>query len=178
MPNFPRPRLFPRRWSSLLAAGLLGSLAVALPIQTGAFASAGSSHPATAAAPSESRVPTGFTEQRRRVGKVNINYVKGGHGPTLVLIHGYPQNWYEWRPLLPELAKHYTVIAPDLRGAGKSDAPAGGYDKETMVADLHGLPAQPLGLFDPTHENSIDGPGRSMRHKFLLRIAKPAAPRP
>ncbi len=147
MPKIPRPQLSPRRWSRLLAAGLLGSLAVALPIQTGAFASA-SSHPVAApaaAAPSESRIPAGFTEQRRLVGKVNINYVRGGHGPTLVLIHGYPQNWYEWRPLLPELAKHYTVIAPDLRGAGKSDAPAGGYDKKTMAADIHGLLTQ-LGL--------------------------------
>ncbi|MFC7647294.1 alpha/beta fold hydrolase [Streptosporangium lutulentum] len=47
-----------------------------------------------------------------------------GHGKTLVLLHGYPQTWYTWREVLPELAKHYTVIAPDLRGAGKSDAPA------------------------------------------------------
>jgi pimeloyl-ACP methyl ester carboxylesterase len=65
--------------------------------------------------------------------------VRGGHGPTLVLVHGFPQTWFEWRELLPELAKHYTVIAPDLRGAGKSDAPAGGYDKKTLAADLHGL---------------------------------------
>ena len=64
--------------------------------------------------------------------------MSGGHGPTLVLLHGYPQTWYEWREILPELAKHYTVIAPDLPGAGKSDAPAGGYDKKTMAADLHG----------------------------------------
>jgi len=144
MPNILRPHSTPRRWSRLLAVGLLGSLAVALPLQTGATASV-SGHAAGAEAPTESRVPAGFTEQRRRVGDVSINYVRGGHGPTLVLVHGYPQNWYEWRPLLPELAKHYTVIAPDLRGAGKSDAPAGGYDKKTMAADIHGLLTQ-LGL--------------------------------
>jgi pimeloyl-ACP methyl ester carboxylesterase len=85
------------------------------------------------------RVPAGFTERRTRVGDVGINYVRGGHGPTLVLVHGFPQTWFEWRELLPELARHYTVIAPDLRGAGKSDAPAGGYDKKTLAADLHGL---------------------------------------
>ncbi len=112
-----------------------------LPIQAGALASA----PSASAKTGERRVPAGFTEQRRLVGDVNINYVRGGHGPTLVLIHGYPQNWYEWRDLLPELAEHYTVIAPDLRGAGKSDAPAGGYDKKTMAADIHGLLTQ-LGL--------------------------------
>ncbi|MER5643424.1 alpha/beta hydrolase [Streptosporangium sp. NPDC002524] len=87
----------------------------------------------------EPRVPAGFRERRAQVGDVAINYVRGGHGPTLVLLHGYPQTWYTWREVLPELAKHYTVIAPDLRGAGKSDAPAGGYDKKTLAADVHGL---------------------------------------
>ncbi|MCT9932367.1 alpha/beta hydrolase [Planotetraspora sp. A-T 1434] len=91
------------------------------------------------------RVPAGFTERKVRVGGVGINYVRGGHGPTLVLVHGYPQTWYEWREILPELAKHYTVIAPDLRGAGRSDAPSGGYDKKTMAADIHGL-LERLGL--------------------------------
>ncbi|MEU7870283.1 alpha/beta hydrolase [Dactylosporangium sp. NPDC049140] len=99
----------------------------------------------TVAAGREPRVPYGFTEQRALVGNVGINYVRGGHGPTLVLVHGFPQTWYEWRGILPELAKHYTVIAPDLRGAGRSDAPAGGYDKKTMAADIHGLLVQ-LGL--------------------------------
>ncbi|GII78961.1 hypothetical protein Sru01_39430 [Sphaerisporangium rufum] len=87
----------------------------------------------------ETRVPAGFQEKKVQVGDVAINYVRGGRGPTLVLLHGYPQTWYTWREILPDLAKHYTVIAPDLRGAGKSDAPAGGYDKKTLAADLHGL---------------------------------------
>lgn len=99
----------------------------------------------TAATGRDPRVPYGFTEQRAMVGNVGINYVRGGHGPTLVLVHGYPQTWYEWRGILPELARYYTVIAPDLRGAGRSDAPAAGYDKKTMAADIHGLLAQ-LGL--------------------------------
>jgi len=93
----------------------------------------------------EPRVPAGFRETRVKVGDVAINYVRGGHGPTLVLLHGYPQTWYTWREVLPELAKHYTVVAPDLRGAGKSDAPAGGYDKKTLAADVYGLLAK-IGL--------------------------------
>ncbi|MEV4654872.1 alpha/beta hydrolase [Micromonospora sp. NPDC049301] len=93
----------------------------------------------------DGRVPDGFTEQRARVGDVTLNYVRGGHGPTLVLLHGYPQCWYMWRPLLPELARHFEVVAPDLRGFGGSDAPDGGYDKKTVAADLHGLLDQ-LGL--------------------------------
>ncbi|WP_433064907.1 alpha/beta fold hydrolase [Dactylosporangium sp. CS-033363] len=107
---------------------LLTVLALVLAVGTGA-----------AASPDDRRVPAGFTEQRTRVGSISLNYVRGGHGPTLVLVHGYPQTWYEWHGILPELAKHYTVIAPDLRGAGRSDAPAGGYDKATMAADVHGL---------------------------------------
>jgi pimeloyl-ACP methyl ester carboxylesterase len=76
------------------------------------------------------------------MGSVGIDYVIGGRGPTLVLLHGYPQSWYEWRHILPALAEHYTVIAPSLRGAGHSDAPPAGYDKKTLAGDIHGLLAQ------------------------------------
>ncbi|MGB3483452.1 MAG: alpha/beta hydrolase [Mycobacterium sp.] len=85
------------------------------------------------------RVPAGFARHRQSVGGVGIDYVIGGSGPTLVLLHGYPQTWYEWRHLLPTFAEHYTVIAPSLRGAGASDAPAAGYDKSTLAGDIHGL---------------------------------------
>ncbi|MGC0343694.1 alpha/beta fold hydrolase [Streptomyces sp. SLBN-8D4] len=84
-------------------------------------------------------MPAGFSEHKTRVAGIGINYVIGGHGPTLVLIHGYPQTWYEWHGIMPALAEHYTVIAPDLPGAGRSDAPASGYDKKTMAAKLHAL---------------------------------------
>lgn len=95
----------------------------------------------------DGRVPAGFTEQRAQVGDVAINYVRGGRGPTVVLLHGYPQCWRTWRGLLPELAASYQVVAPDLRGFGDSDAPPDGYDKKTVAADLHGL-LTGLGLTD------------------------------
>ncbi|SCF10695.1 Pimeloyl-ACP methyl ester carboxylesterase [Micromonospora matsumotoense] len=95
----------------------------------------------------DGRVPAGFTEQRAQVGDVAINYVRGGQGPTVVLLHGYPQCWRMWRGLLPELAATYQVVAPDLRGFGDSDAPPEGYDKLTVAADLHGL-LTGLGLAD------------------------------
>jgi pimeloyl-ACP methyl ester carboxylesterase len=91
------------------------------------------------------RVPDPFTEQTARVGDLAINYVRGGRGDTLVLLHGYPQTWYMWRKVLPALAAHYTVIAPDLRGAGGSTAPPGGYDKKTLARDVYALLVQ-LGL--------------------------------
>ncbi|MFI9560443.1 alpha/beta fold hydrolase [Nonomuraea endophytica] len=96
-------------------------------------------------AAAEPRVPAGFAERTARVNGITVNYVRGGRGPTLVLLHGYPQTWYEWRDILPALARHFTVIAPDLRGAGGSSTPPGGYDKKTMAADLDGLLSQ-LGL--------------------------------
>ncbi|WP_020549737.1 alpha/beta fold hydrolase [Embleya scabrispora] len=112
-------------------------------VATTVFAAAvtvGAAEPAPAAAASaREHIPVGFGERKAELGAVDLNYVIGGHGPTLVLIHGYPQTWYEWHDILPALAQHYTVIAPDLRGAGKSDAPATGYDKKTMADDIHRL---------------------------------------
>lgn len=91
--------------------------------------------------------PSGFTEQKASAGGIGINYVRGGHGPTLLLVAGYPQTWYAWDDILPELARHYTVVAPDLPGSGGSDAPAGtsAYTKKAMAGDLYQLLAK-LGL--------------------------------
>ena len=86
--------------------------------------------------------PPNFKHQTANVNGVNIHYVIGGEGEPLVLIHGFGQNWFMWNRLLPELSKHFTVIAPDLRGTGESDKPAGGYDKKTMSTDIHELVKQ------------------------------------
>src|SRR5256714_1009368 len=88
---------------------------------------------------STSRIPGGFTEKTARVNGVTLNYATGGTGPAVVLLHGYPQTWYMWRKVMPALAGQYTVIAPDLRGSGGSDAPATGYDKASLAADIHQL---------------------------------------
>jgi pimeloyl-ACP methyl ester carboxylesterase len=89
--------------------------------------------------------PEGFTQASARVGEVTVNYVRGGVGEPLVLLHGYPQNWYMWRRVLPAFAERYTVIAPDLPGAGDSSALADGYDKRSLAGHIHGLLGQ-LGL--------------------------------
>ena len=83
--------------------------------------------------------PPGFKHASANVNGVNIHYVTGGQGEPLVLLHGFGQNWYMWNRLLPELSKHFTVIAPDLRGVGESDKPDSGYDKKTMAVDIHEL---------------------------------------
>jgi pimeloyl-ACP methyl ester carboxylesterase len=86
--------------------------------------------------------PADFKHQSANVNGIKIHYVIGGKGEPLVLIHGFGQNWYMWNRLLPELSKHFTVIAPDLRGVGESDKPASGYDKKTMAGDIHELVKQ------------------------------------
>lgn len=83
--------------------------------------------------------PANFKHQMANVNGVNIHYVIGGEGEPLVLVHGFGQNWYMWNRILPELSKHFTVIAPDLRGVGESEKTAGGYDKKTMATDIHEL---------------------------------------
>lgn len=68
--------------------------------------------------------PDGFTHHTTRTSAGRIHYVRGGSGPLLLLLHGWPQTWFEWRRVMPELAEHYTVVAADWRGAGFSGRPA------------------------------------------------------
>jgi pimeloyl-ACP methyl ester carboxylesterase len=65
--------------------------------------------------------------------------VTGGEGPPLLLLHGWPQTWYAWRLLMPALARHFHVIAPDQRGTGLSGKPEDGYDTGTLAGDLVAL---------------------------------------
>jgi len=58
-----------------------------------------------------------------------------GDDPVL-LLHGWPQHWYEWRELMPALADRHRVLAMDLRGFGWSDAPRTGYEKENLASDV------------------------------------------
>jgi pimeloyl-ACP methyl ester carboxylesterase len=59
---------------------------------------------------------------------------QAGEGPLLLLLHGWPQHWYEWRNLVPLLAGERRLLMPDLRGFGWSQAPGRGYDPETFAA--------------------------------------------
>jgi pimeloyl-ACP methyl ester carboxylesterase len=69
---------------------------------------------------------------------VKIHYVTLGNGPLVVLIHGFPDYWYSWRDQMPELAKHFQVVAIDQRGYNKSDQPKGveSYALNELVADV------------------------------------------
>jgi pimeloyl-ACP methyl ester carboxylesterase len=84
-------------------------------------------------------VVEGMTHRQVDVGGVAIHAAEAGSGPPVVLLHGWPQNWYVWRKVAPALADDYHVICPDLRGFGWSDAPPGPYDKATLASDVIGL---------------------------------------
>jgi pimeloyl-ACP methyl ester carboxylesterase len=70
---------------------------------------------------------------------LRMHVAEAGAGEPLLLLHGFPQHWWGWYKVLPALAQRYRVIAPDLRGAGWTDAPAAGYTPEQLVADVVAL---------------------------------------
>ena len=67
---------------------------------------------------------------------LTLHAVIGGHGPPLLLLCGWPQTWYAFRHLMPALASHFTIIAPDPRGVGLSTIPLTGYDLRTLAQDM------------------------------------------
>ena len=91
----------------------------------------------------------GFRNGNADVNGTRIHYVVGGKGAPLVLLPGWPETWWSYHKIMPELAKHYTVIAVDLRGMGGSAKPAGGYDKKNMAKDIYEL-VKSLG-YDKAH---------------------------
>ncbi|MCH2374511.1 MAG: alpha/beta hydrolase, partial [Planctomycetes bacterium] len=65
----------------------------------------------------------GFTTFDVQANGIRIHVARGGSGPPLLLLHGYPQTHVEWHKIAPRLAQQYTVVAPDLRGYGDSEKP-------------------------------------------------------
>ena len=80
-----------------------------------------------------------FTSRYVEAREVRLHAVIGGEGPPLLLVHGWPQTWYAWRMLMPELARDFDVVAIDQRGIGLSDKPEAGYDTGTLAGDLVAL---------------------------------------
>jgi pimeloyl-ACP methyl ester carboxylesterase len=78
-------------------------------------------------------------ERRVTVAGLNVHVVEAGSGTPVLLLHGFPQSSREYAAVMADLSQSARVIAPDLRGAGRTDAPAEGYDLNTLVADVIGL---------------------------------------
>jgi len=85
-------------------------------------------------------LPAGFTDTftSRYIDthELRQHAVIGGQGPPLLLVHGWPENWYTWRLLMPALARDFEVVAVDQRGVGLTDKPQDGYDTGTLAGDL------------------------------------------
>jgi len=95
------------------------------------FSSAIPANPRTATETIASRTAT--------VNGLKLHYLAAGHGPAVLLLHGYTQTSRMWRPIIPRLAEKFTVIAPDLPGIGDSEIPADGLDMKTAAIRIHAL---------------------------------------
>jgi len=81
----------------------------------------------------------GITANDVHVDGLNLHYLSAGSGPAIILLHGYTQTSRMWRPLIPQLATKFRVIAPDLPGIGDSGIPKDGLDMKTAAVRIHAL---------------------------------------
>lgn len=84
----------------------------------------------------------GVTERRVETNGISLNIAEAGEGPLVLLLHGFPESWYSWRhQFAPLAAAGYHVVAPDMRGYGKSDRPQDitAYNQVEVVKDIIGL---------------------------------------
>jgi pimeloyl-ACP methyl ester carboxylesterase len=101
-----------------------------------------------------------ITHHKIEANGISTHFVRAGAGELVVLLHGFPETCFAWRKVIPDLARHYTVIAPDLRGCGDTDKPEADYDNHTVANDIRQL-VQQLGL----------GPVRLVGHDIGMRAA-------
>jgi haloacetate dehalogenase len=119
----------------------------------------------------------GFELSEVDVGEVRLRVRRGGSGPGLLLLHGYPQSHLMWLQIAPALAEHFTVVAPDLRGYGGSSKPAStpdhaAHSKRAMAADGVALMRE-LGFA----EFDVIGHDRGGRVGYRMALDHPAAVR-
>src|ERR1700730_11485461 len=112
----------------------LGAIALSL-LLSGSLATA----QARAQEPGEAQPPPGLASATAKVNGTVLHYVRGGKGPPVILLHGFPQDWSEYRAIMPRLSQRFTVVSVDLRGIGGSAAAAGGYDAANMAEDVRRL---------------------------------------
>src|ERR671916_187124 len=94
---------------------------------------------------------------------LRFHVAEAGAGEPVVLLHGWPQHWYEWREVIGPLAAHYRVICPDLRGFGWSEAPPGGAPSRAPSST-------------PSPFRSASRPGRGRRRRSTARSSCVSSP--
>jgi pimeloyl-ACP methyl ester carboxylesterase len=92
-----------------------------------------------ACAQNEAKLPAGFVSKDASIDGLKLHYTMGGHGPAVVLLHGFAETSRMWTPILPVLGEKFTVIAPDLPGIGDSSIPANGITMKTAAISIHSL---------------------------------------
>jgi pimeloyl-ACP methyl ester carboxylesterase len=83
--------------------------------------------------------PQIIASRTAEVDGIKIHYLTAGHGPAVILLHGYAETSRMWLPLIPSLSQKFTVIAPDLPGIGDSDIPKDGLDMKTAARRIHAV---------------------------------------
>ena len=101
--------------------------------------------PQPAFAQAATRPTEAIASRTTTVDGLTLHYLTAGHGPAVVLLHGFAETSRMWRPLIPKLASHFTVLAPDLPGIGDSDIPSDGASMTRAAVRIHGLVKQ-LGI--------------------------------
>jgi pimeloyl-ACP methyl ester carboxylesterase len=90
-------------------------------------------------AQNQASLPAGFAAKDADVDGLKLHYTMGGHGPAVVLLHGFAETSRMWTPILPVLGEKFTVIAPDLPGIGDSSIPAKGINMKAAAISIHSL---------------------------------------
>jgi pimeloyl-ACP methyl ester carboxylesterase len=101
-------------------------------------------------------------------GGLRTHVALAGEGPPVLLMHGWPQHWFMWRDVIPLVAPHARVIAPDFRGFGWSEVPEHGYEQDQLKRDMLAL-LDELGV----DEVSIAGHDWGGHVGFLLALEHP-----
>ena len=99
----------------------------------------GQSSPKQIDDPAVAALGSGFVSDTARVNGATLHYVRGGAGPAVVLLHGFPEDWHAYHRIMPLLTTQFTVVAVDLRGLGGSIPTEDGYDAANMAEDVHQL---------------------------------------
>jgi pimeloyl-ACP methyl ester carboxylesterase len=132
------------RFIALIAA-LVALLVVSAALSSGAWGESREHGSVAAQSPSpypQSQPPAGFRSKYAEVNGFRMHYVRGGKGSPVVMIHGFPEDWTEWRQEMGPLSKSHTVIAVDLRGTGESQVTKSGYQAAQLAKDVHQLLTQ------------------------------------
>ena len=113
---------------------------------------------------------TTLTHKRAKVNGVTLHYVTAvSAGPTVLCMHGWPQNHREFLPVIEGLAEQYAFIAPDLRGYADSDKPYDGYEPKTIAEDMLAL----LAVEDVENFHISISVGRHLWHWPTSHLAVP-----